>query len=264
MGKLIYNPNNEIALAEFGRLSLRDDTSVSTLWSGLTSYWNFNELTGTTVADSKGSNDGTASNAAILTSEFSGITGNSGDFTAGNYNVNCSNSDDFNPETGAYSWSFWIYGRPNTSVNRTLLAKSYGGSASTGYGWQIAAFNFNDLAIAFATSTATHFIRGIKAADLPENQWNHIVCTLASTRTANTDFKLYLNGSLGTMVQNRGLMTANNGSITNTRNLFFGSESDNSFYCNSALDEIAMWKGKELTTDQVTELYNSGSGKFYS
>lgn len=256
--------SSDVEKVMLGSTLVWTSTSGTTVWSGLTGYWNFNEISGTTVADSLGNNDGTANNAALLTSEFSGITGNSGDFSAGNYNVNLGTDDDFNPDDGAYSWSFWIYGRPSTTASRVLIAKSNGGSASTGYGYQITAFSFNELSIAFATSTATHFIRGIAIADVPETQWNHIVCTLASTRTANTDFKLYLNGSLGTMVQNRGLMTSNNGDITSTRNLMFGSESDNQFYLDVAMDEVAMWKGIELTTSQVTELYNSGSGKFYS
>jgi len=30
------------------------------------------------------------------------------------------------------------------------------------------------------------------------------------------------------------------------------------------LDEIAIWKNRELTSTEVTELYNSGAGKFYN
>src|SRR6056297_3637455 len=107
--------------------------------SGLTSYYRFDEEGGTIAYDSKGTHNGTASNAALLGS--AGFHNNGIDFSAGNYNVNFGNSNDFNIETGAYSWSFWMYGRPTNDASRTLIAKSNGGAASASYGYQITSFH---------------------------------------------------------------------------------------------------------------------------
>ena len=37
----------------------------------------------------------------------------------------------------------------------------------------------------------------------------------------------------------------------------------NGNYLNGILDEVAIWKNRELTSLEVAELYNSGAGKFY-
>jgi hypothetical protein len=91
--------------------------------------------------------------------------------------------------------------------------------------------------------------RGTSAnGSLPKDQWNHIVFTRSSSGSAN----FYVNGG-----NNKVL-----GPLSYSSNLSFQylfRHANGSFALNGKVDECAVWDGTELTTQQVTDIYNSGA-----
>lgn len=237
------------------------------LWDGCISYWKLDETSGTTTVDSIGGVNGVCSNAALFTGGFSGINNNCANFSGGSYNIDFGNADVLNIKTSAFSVSFWAYGKiPYTPASQTIIAKSNGGGASTSYGWLILSINsIGGTAVegvSFVMSTSsTHFLGGIPNTNVPDNQWNHYCFTLSSTRSANTALKGYLNGQEISLTY-YGNASSNTGSITNTVNLKFGSESDNAIYFFKQLDEVAIWN-RALSATEAKMLYSQGNGKFY-
>jgi hypothetical protein len=76
------------------------------LTTDLISYWKLDETSGTTAEDSHGSNDGTANNQRVFTSEEDGILGTAADFSSYNDWIGMSNTTGQIDDAG--SWSFWV------------------------------------------------------------------------------------------------------------------------------------------------------------
>lgn len=97
------------------------------------------------------------------------------------------------------------------------------------------------------------------------NTWYHLCYTDSGSGTVGSG-KLYINGILNVAInQNVGVTYTrmNNGtSITrigrNSWNL-----DDNRLKHRGLIDELAIWKNRDLNATEVAELYNSGVGKFY-
>ena len=88
-------------------------------------------------------------------------------------------------------------------------------------------------------------------------QWYHIVVT----RKASTGTKIYVNGTLN--VSNTSTINPN---YATTQYTTLGATqyqpSTTTYYFNGKIDAVNVWD-KELTSTEVTELYNSGNGKQY-
>lgn len=85
-----------------------------------------------------------------------------------------------------------------------------------------------------------------------DGSWEYWTLTFNST---NKEKKIYRNGVL----DNSGIGTGN---LTASGNFIIGQwESEGSYYQGS-IDELGIWN-RVLTTDEISELYNSGSGKQY-
>ena len=77
--------------------------------------------------------------------------------------------------------------------------------------------------------------------------------------------KIYLNGVQGTTTTTLSGGTGASGisDISNTSaELLFGKYGDNTLYFNGKIDAVTIWT-KILSQDEVTQLYNSGTGKQY-
>ena len=95
--------------------------------------------------------------------------------------------------------------------------------------------------------------------------WVHV----AATRKASTGSKLYLNGVLKASDTNTNDATYHtNYQVPTTGRRYIldrtGGVANNSTYAttNANIDELNIWS-KELTSTEITELYNTGTGKFY-
>jgi len=97
------------------------------------------------------------------------------------------------------------------------------------------------------------------------NTWYHVLVTLDGTSSVGST-KIYINGNLNVALDENsgGTYTGmNNG--TSIIRIGLNSWSVNlGFKHKGKIDEIAIWKNRELNSTEVTQLYNAGAGKFYN
>ena len=203
--------------------------------------------------DSLGTNNGTGQGGLTYS------TGKSGNAFTGNGStayVSLPNNS-LNSLTGDFSFSFWVYLTSATGVQAILWNKTYDGSNF--YGWAL--INNNQYWV-FSIGNGTNDIQLQAPSFTATNTWYNVVITrLGSTRS-----RMYVNGSL---VNNNSSTINPNFNSNMTPSIAvanFGPTFSNTiaYYLsnNSKIDELNVWN-KELTATEVTELYNSGVGKFY-
>jgi hypothetical protein len=94
---------------------------------------------------------------------------------------------------------------------------------------------------------------------LSSNTWYHITVTYDGSKNSS-GLKIYIDGSDGSYDVNTNALTSN---ITNVGiDAVLGCSYNNSYFVNGRIDETAIFDA-ELTSAQVTELYNSGNGLQY-
>jgi hypothetical protein len=209
----------------------------------LVSYYKLDEITGTSVTDSYGSNTATANDAAVFTSEIVGRINTGVDFT-GNNNISITTS----PFAGytAFSVSFW------TDVNWANSASwaVFAGSVSDGsYDWMVRKDGANTGFAALITtdSDASNLQMGAGLS----NGLYHFVMTWNGTGTT-----LFLNNTArvtdstlaGTMTDTSKIFSVGRGTLTlDTRTM------------ENMMDELVIWD-RALTLTEINQLYNSGLG----
>lgn len=236
---------------------MADISTHSTLTTGLVSYWELEETSGTRT-DSHGSNDLTDNNTVT---SGTGIIGNGADFTASNSeSLSITDASQTGLDiTGDISISFWvnIETDPVSSGAMFFIDKGNTGGASTrGYmvyiyessGNIILRFQYwdNDGATRAEATNAITASTGL----------NHVVCTADVSVPSAT---IYVDGSSVATASVTSATAINN----TTQNFQIGSESGGSIsFFDGIIDEVGIWT-KVLTTGEIADLYNSGSGLPY-
>lgn len=126
-----------------------------------------------------------------------------------------------NGNTGANSYVNQIFGNGNFVINRQGSGIRL--AAGINYG------NTSDL-------------------DMSENTWYHIVII---RDIANSLFSVYINNS------SQSLLNVRYDNISNNQNIMIGSASN---YRGFIIDDVR-WYNRVLTTDEITQLYNSNNGQ---
>ena len=215
------------------------------LTDNIVAYWKCDEGSGTSLADSVGSNTGTLNNS---NGWATGIVGNAPSYngtggapgTGGTY-VDCGNSSSLNP--ASLSVSLWInpsnlsgthffFARDDNSLGRSYALYANG----TGLSIQQNGAALLSASSQFSTST-----------------WAHVVYVNDSTLGAIA----YVNGtSVATHAYSAPSSTT--GSTTIGKRTY----ASNQYPFAGIIDEIGLWS-RALTSTEVTQLYNSGSGLQY-
>lgn len=122
---------------------------------------------------------------------------------------------------------------------------------------QFIKFQFNNNGIAQTIAT------GVNPISL--GSWNHVVYTDSGTGLVGSG-QIYVNGSLNvnSNTNSGGIYTRMNNGTFNVVAGINGWSPTQFLKHRGKLDEIAIWKNRELTSTEVTELYNAGAGKFYN
>jgi len=223
-----------------GRVGIRNYvSSTPTIWNTLTNYYTFDN----TPNDLKGGANGTLINGLGYSA---GKINNGLNFDG--VNDSFSLPDNVFKPTGDFTVSFWI----KLSNVTTCFALDIGGE-QTGFG--------NGLVIYTPSGQNSFRLYSGNAiiyfGTLNINTWYHLVLT----HKQSTNYKAYLNGSLTNITSTSYNITF----PTTTYGAFGTSRSGPSSYGNfnpMQGDELAFFNS-ELTSTQVTELYNSGAGKQY-
>ena len=212
------------------------DVKNSGLATGLVSYWELEEASGTRV-DSHGSNDLTDNNTVL---NATGKQGNGADFEAANAEfLNIALGSTGLELNASFSVAFWI--KPET----VGLQAIYQSGTNTNF-WVIQSFQgrifFTEDNIADYTSDVT----------LSAGTWRHVVVT--KDGDAANNLKIYLDGSL-----NKTFSSGAAASPTGTASMGVYNTGSNSRYLDAVIDEFGIWS-RAITSAEVSDLYNTGAG----
>lgn len=203
-------------------------------------YWKLDESSGN-AADSSGNGYTLTNNGS--TSYGTGKINNGIDFGTTNTNKYLSatliDPDSYN---SGFSISFW--------VNFNSLSSDQYAFSFNDLGWggvHFRAISSTDTRFRFGNGVTSDGGETAYASSWSTGTWYHI--TMTHSATAN---KYYVNGSQ-VATDTTNVTLANNGTTFNIGGVI---------YSKAIVDEFGIW-GKELSSTEVTELYNSGNGLQY-
>lgn len=223
-------------------------SAFSTLGDDLISYWKFDEISGVTAFDSKGSNDGTLSNSDM---RINGLINNGINVKPSPLRVMGTN---FNPGSvigsGDFSVSTFVKSESLTDFATLWQFGRNAGSSTSANAIHIMTDQNNNICFWSRFGTSGGGI--ICSSDKFQNEWQHIVLT----RTGN-NIKVYLNGN--EIISN----TRSDNSVSGFTHFRVGSRVlNNGNPFNGLLDELAIYN-RALSQAEIEILYNNGYGLQY-
>ena len=229
--------------------------SSSTLLNGLIAAYEFEETTGTSLIDSTSNGLNGINNGATINQ--SGKLGKA-------YNFNNIESDYVQlPNTSfdfeynnAFSISVWF--KPTSSKTQGLFFKSQESGDYRGYGvW----LEDNENVTCRIRHNSSNYIYRRSNSSIVLNEWNHVLFMYDGS-TNSSGANLYINGIKETSWY-ADVSTLGSVTIKNSINTNIGARNDgNSMQFSGLIDQTSIWN-RELTQQEITELYNSGNGKAY-
>jgi len=213
-------------------------------------YWKFDG----DATDSVGSNDGSVSAATLTTGKI-----NQGyDFNGGSSYIDFGTNGDFSIGTGSgdtgFSISLWInidsitrcriISKGNTTTRDYAFYTGTGGTLT----WQLWDGGSTNYIYVDAGSMSSYV-----------GSWTHLVATYDGNNL-NTGMKIYINGSEASVTRSSGGTYA--GSTDSGLSFEIGRYLKTASYANAQIDEVGVWN-REITSSEVTSLYNSGDGLQY-
>ena len=209
--------------------------------------------------DSLGVYNGTAQGGLTYTA---GKSGNA--FTFNGTNAYVSLPDNSLNFTGAFSYSFWI--KSSDTTNYTIIVGNIQNARAPygfthGYQFWLSA---GKVQVDFRDGTSSVNFTQTSSGSVANGSWKHVAITFDPLNIV-TGSKIYINGSLDISGVTPPLGSVNLYSspmkaCIGARNIS-GSAITN-LSSGTSLDESDFWT-KELTSTEITELYNAGAGKFY-
>jgi hypothetical protein len=230
-------------------------TPVSGLKASLISCWEFDETSGTTSNDSHGSNNGTITGATINQTgklDKAYLYDGTGDY------VNYGDAIDFE-RTDSFTISSWVK-MGTISANKAIVSKMEGDNIFRGYMFRINNLNRPTVTLRSDNST-TNLIDVEFHSALGTTLWTHVLITYDGSSDVS-GVKCYVNNTeITTKTTNNNTLSA---TISNSEPLNVGTLNDGAYYdWNGLIDQTAVWS-KVLSTDEISDLYNTGSGLAYS
>jgi len=223
-----------------GRVGWRNYVSPlpNPLWNGMLAYYTGDN----TADDAKGTAHGTLTNGATY---GTGKINGGFSFDGINDTVTLSNTVTKFSSSTPFTYNVWV-----KAVSRTgfiyMDANATTAGTAIGFLGGALAFAIGDVAQWFGTSVV-----------IPLNTWTMVTITYNGIVNQSNNLLFYTNGTLA-----QGLKMDVSFSLPNaSSNKQIGSGGWR-IYFNGNIDELGIW-GRELTTAEVTELYNAGAGKQY-
>jgi len=166
-------------------------------------------------------------------------------FDGSNEYINLGDNYDFGPAQ-AFSWSFWMKAA-NFSSQRAFIAKTTQDANVYGY-----SFQHNSSGKLFAQFRASGTLRNYTASTtLSAGTWYHICFTYAGGSNMN-GLTAYIDASAEASPSSASL-----NDWSHSQDLMIARRGT-SFHFSGNMNQISVWN-KELSSAEVTELYNSGS-----
>jgi hypothetical protein len=220
----------------------------SSLLTGLVAYWKLDEASGTRN-DSVGANHLTDASSV---GSAAGKLGNAASFaTASTDSLSLSDNAEVSTGDVDFTFAFWLY---LTDEGGPYIPISKDEESNRDY-----TFDFNAIG---GSKTLRFYINGgavnvESASGLSASTWYFVVAWHDST--ANT-LNLKINNGTTQSVSTGGTTPTDSGSAFRIggRN-YSGFE----WWLNGLVDDVGLWKGRILTSGEMTEIYNSGNGVTY-
>ncbi|HEU5004919.1 MAG TPA: capsid cement protein [Candidatus Saccharimonadales bacterium] len=212
--------------------------SGNSLTTGLMSYWNLDEASGTTVKDSVNTNYGVANGTTIT----GGKKNYARSFNGTSDYVDLGNGNTLN-QTSTLSISAWIKNNDPTcsGVGSYIL-----GGDNNGYGFYLlngsCKVSFGKIGISGASGNI---------AITDTTSWHHVVMTYSGSQ-----LRFYVDGvadSANPVAYSTGFSTGSH--------YYLGGRSGSNYFKGS-IDEVGLWN-KVLSAQEVSDLYNGGNGDPY-
>lgn len=238
--------------------------SSSTLREGLISYWEFDEVSGTTAFDSNGSNAMTI--ATGVTVNQPGSTSLSYDksysYNGTSGQLNLTNATPFSG-LSAITISAWVYSTYTTTTDeyRIITSKLHSSWVSPYYQFQLRVRFGSQKVFEFIVGTSTAFSGATSSTNSYfTGFWRHVVGMYDST-TGN--IRLYVDGEYN--VANIPVPLYEPIGTANTP-FHIGDDSDlfsNFKNWNGKIDKVMIYN-RELTLPEIEFLYNGGVGRHFN
>ena len=229
------------------------NAAVITDIGGDISHWTLDESSGTRVDSNANGNDLTDNNTVLAAT---GQRNNGADFEASNseYLSIADASQTGLDFTGDFSISMWIKAE-TINTGQSLLSK-YDATNDRSYLVRIQSDNTVRLSYFDSSDNETRVVTD--AAQITStSSWYHIVLT---SDVSTADATIYIDGS--SVASTASLTGAT--SVRDIDNTFsIGARGDPNQYFDGIIDEVTIW-GKELTSGNVTTIYNSGTPLEYT
>lgn len=224
------------------------------LLTGLESYWKLDEASGT-IADSHGANDGTLTGA---TYGATGVINNAIDFDGTGDYITIGDVLDFDYNE-PFSIQAWY--KPNSAGadNHFIVSKQEDSGNFRGYSLWRGGSGQSHRVLWELVSTGSNLLSFRGTTQLTNtSKWYHIVATYDGSDDVS-GMTVYIDA-----VSESSTGTTNSLSTTtvNAIDLVIGARRT-AQETDGLIDEVGIWS-RELTSSDVTALYNSGSGLAYS
>ena len=236
-------------------LFLKGGAAASSLLTGLVSYYKLDDVAGNAI-DSTGTNPGTVVGA---TQGAAGKIGTAYSFDGNDY-INIDNAVNDLAATTAGTWAAWV--KPTDATPVILSEIMAFGDANANEILELAIYTDGTLRAYCADNGVGQFNLSTNSAVFSDGVWCHVMLGQDGVSPV-----LYINGvavaqtfsaQYNKLAWFNILTGIDNGRI-GCRNV---NNAGNISFFNGSIDEVGIWS-RALTPTEITELYNSGSGKTY-
>lgn len=242
-----FSANDQVVI-EIDELDDWQTVYIDSLYDGLLAYWNCNESSGSFL------NDSHIGGSYMITTGSTGSGGKLGTYAAefdGNTQYASSSSTDLHITNDEISISMWIYldQKASTAGHAYNLIRQ-GGSPQ--YSLTMSSSDHLDFRVYSIAGIDYQGTQGAKT-DWSTSTWYHIVAVAEE----GVELKIYVNGVLDKWWSNtydEGMCDPPAGRV------LLGGLSSASSAIDGRIDNVALYD-RPLTFDEISDLYNSGSGQ---
>jgi surface protein len=218
--------------------------------TNLVASYNFD----TNFTDYTGTHNATLGAATVTAGSPGGVVSNCADFDGVNGFLNVLNSVDFSMTDGIsdvpYSVSFWV--KPQNKTTNQWFINRWGSSGQKE--WIIVINVSGELTFLLSDGNAVNYIRTDYAWVPTLSTWYHLAFTYDGS-ALDTGLKIYINGSIVPSIPSTvGTYAGTTQTLVNT--IIGENVSSSSQNFDGQMDELHLWKNRELTAAEVTDIYN--------
>ena len=250
--EFVFYPDDESANATGIRDNINEFYRLTTPYTdNLVASYNFDA----NFTDYTGTHNATLGAATVTAGSPGGVVSNCADFDGVNGYLNVPNSIDFSMTDGVsdvpYSISFWV--KFDTTITDQWFINRWGGTSQKE--WIIAINTSGQLTFLLSDGAGANYIRTDYTWAPTLSTWYHLVFTYDGS-TLNTGLKMYINGSITPSIPSTvGPYAGTTQTLFNT--IIGENISTTSSNFDGQMDELHLWKDRELTASEVTDIYNT-------